>query len=105
MQPPAIDSNQQQFTCPQLPLAVYREVSAHLRQIQGVDASLIMRPLNHDPTEKFDYYQSQVAALQINFSENIDELARRQVTEILDYYAQRYQPWEAGEVEEVTRFS
>jgi hypothetical protein len=99
MQPPAIqNSNQQQFTCPQLPLAVYREVSAHLRQIEGVDASLIMRSLNHDPTEKFDYYQSQVAALQINFSENIDELARGQVTEILDYYAQRYHPWEAGEV-------
>jgi hypothetical protein len=95
MQSPAIkNSNQQQFTCPQLPVAVYREVSAHLRQIEGVDASLIMRPLDHDPVEKFDYYQSQVAALQINYSENVDELAREQVAEILDYYAQRYQLWE-----------
>jgi protein associated with RNAse G/E len=70
-----------------------------------------MRPLNYDPAEKFDYYQSQVAALQIDYSENIDELARGQVTEILDYYAQRYQPWEARGVdgvevvEGVTRFS
>jgi hypothetical protein len=86
--------NQQQLTCPQLPLAVYREVSAHLRQVEGVDASLILRPLNHDPAEKFDYYQSQVAALQIDYSENIDELARQQVKEILDYYAQRYRPWQ-----------
>jgi protein associated with RNAse G/E len=88
------NSSQQQLSCPQLPLAVYREVSAHLRQVEGVDASLIIRPLNHDPAEKFDYYQSQVAALRINYSENTDELARQQVQEILDYYAQRYRPWE-----------
>lgn len=95
MQSPAIENpSQQQLTCPELPLAVYREVTAHLRQVEGVDASLILRSLNHDPAEKFDYYQSQVAALQINYSENIDELARQQVKEILDYYAQRYRPWQ-----------
>jgi len=95
MQSPAIENpSQQQLTCPKLPLAVYREVTAHLRQVEGVDASLILRSLNHDPAEKFDYYQSQVAALRINYSENIDELARQQVQEILDYYAQRYRPWQ-----------
>lgn len=87
--------NQQQLTCPQLPLAVYREVAAHLRQVQGIDASLILRSTNHNPTEKFDYYQSQVAALQISYAKNTEENARQKVTAILEYYGQRYRPWEA----------
>ncbi len=87
--------NQQQLSCPRLPLAVYREVAAHLRQVEGVDASLILRSIDHDPTEKFDYYQSQVAALQINYLEHISEAAKQQARVILDYYAQRYYPWEA----------
>ncbi|MBE9048118.1 hypothetical protein IQ255_27610 [Pleurocapsales cyanobacterium LEGE 10410] len=95
MQPPTTNQpNQQQLACPQLPLAVYREVAAHLRQVTGVDAKLIMRPLEHDPVENFDYYQSQVSLLQIIYTDTINELAKEQVTAILDYYAQRYSPWE-----------
>ena len=86
--------NQQQLTSPQLPLAVYREVIAHLRQVEGVNASLIMRSIDHDPAEKFDYYQSQVAALEIDYAENLAESSIQRVTDILDYYAQRYYPWE-----------
>jgi hypothetical protein len=82
------------LTCPQLPLAVYREVAAHLRQVQGVDTSLIMRSLEHDPQEKFDYYQSQVAALEITYIKEIAETDKQRVLEILDYYAQRYTSWE-----------
>lgn len=85
--------NQQQLTCPQLPLAVYREVAAHLRQVKGVNASLVMRPIEHDPTEEFDYYQSQVTALHIDFVEDISESTNQKVAAILDYYAQRYNPW------------
>ena len=88
-------NQQQQLTCPQLPLAVYREVAAHVRQVKGVDASLILRSTNHNPTEKFDYYQSQVAALQISYAENTEENASQKVTAILEYYGQRYRPWEA----------
>lgn len=95
MQSPAIEQqNQQQLTCPQLPLAVYREVAAHLRQVEGVDASLILRSVEHNPGEKFDYYQSQVAAIQISYLENVEESAKQQVQAILDYYANRYYPWE-----------
>ena len=83
----------QQLTCPQLPLAVYREVAAHLRQVEGVDTSLIMRSLEHDPTEQFDYYQSQVAALKIIYSDSFAAADEQRVTEILNYYAQRYAPW------------
>ena len=84
----------QQLICPQLPLAVYREVAAHLRQVEGVEASLIMRSVDGDPTETFDYYQSQVAGLQIDYSQDIDESSQQRIEEILDYYARRYSPWQ-----------
>ncbi|MCC0175443.1 hypothetical protein I4641_00415 [Waterburya agarophytonicola K14] len=91
---PAIQNQTQKLSCPRLPLAVYREVSAHLRQVTEVEASLIVRPTQHDPQAKFDYYQSQVAALQIQYGEAITDKEKARVTEILDYYAQRYSPWE-----------
>ncbi len=95
MQPSTIKQYEQTLTCPRLPLAVYREVAAHLRQIEGVNSSLIIRPIHHDPQTKFDYYQSQVAAIQINYAEeNITPKAQQQITAILDYYAQRYHPWQ-----------
>ena len=88
-----------QLTCPLLPLAVYREVAAHLRQVTGVKTNLIMRSLEHDPTEKFNYYQSQVAALKIGYELEISAVDRDRITEILNYYAQRYSPWHSREVE------
>ncbi|MEL6787628.1 MAG: hypothetical protein AAFO76_09510 [Cyanobacteria bacterium J06607_15] len=83
----------QQLTCPQLPLAVYREVAAHLRQVEGINTSLILRSLEHDPKAKFDYYQSQVAALQIDYGADTSESERHRVSKILAYYAQRYADW------------
>ena len=85
---------QQRLICPQLPLAVYREVAAHLRQVAGVNTEIIMRAIEHDPCEKFDYYQSQVAGLKINYEEEVSDLEKQRVAEILDYYAQRYAPWQ-----------
>ena len=84
----------QRLTCPQLPLAVYREVAAHLRQLAGVKTNLIMRSIEHDPNAEFDYYQSQVAALQISYEPEISIVDRERIAEILDYYAQRYSPWQ-----------
>lgn len=86
------------LTCPQLPLAVYREIAAHLRQVDGVDASLILRPLTHQPEAKFNYYQSQVAAIKIDLAEDLQPDNRERVQEILDYYAQRYRTWETAEL-------
>jgi hypothetical protein len=93
MQLPNSKQQQRRITCSQLPLAVYREVAAHLRQVKGINTRLIMRSIEHDLTEKFDYYQSQVAALEIGYAEHLEENALLRVTEILDYYAQRYSPW------------
>jgi hypothetical protein len=95
----------QQLRSHQLPLAVYREVAAHLRQVEGVDTSLIMRSIKHDPKEKFDYYQSQVAALEISYLEDLAESDKQKVSEILDYYAQRYSSWENIAVEGVEDFA
>lgn len=96
---------QYQLVCPELPLAVYREVAAHLRQVESVEAGLIYRPLN-DPQGKFDYRQSQIQALWIAYPEDLSgDCALRistadrnsQIQAILDYYAQRYRPWESLE--------
>lgn len=84
----------QHLTCPRLPLAVYREIVAHLRQVEGVDAKLITRSIQHDPTEKFDYAQSQVLALQILPQADLPADAQQRVNQILEYYAQVYTPWE-----------
>ena len=93
MQSP-ITKQTQQLTCPQLPLGVYREVAAHLRQVAGVEVNLIMRSVEGDPQAEFDYYQSQVAAMQIEYAEGMNKQNQERISAILDYYAQRYSPWQ-----------
>ena len=80
------------YTCPQLPLAVYREVAAHLRQIIEVDAGLITKPLQSD-RESFDYDASQIESLWIEYSLDLSQADRQRIQAILDYYGKRYQPW------------
>jgi len=94
MQPSTTQNQTQQLTCPQLPLAVYREVAAHLAQVEEVEASLIIRPSEHEPGAKFDYYQSQVAAIKISYDQKTADRDKQRVEEILEYYAGRYNPWE-----------
>jgi len=53
---------------PQMPLAIYRP-----QQFQ-----------------QFDYHQSQIGSLEINYTETFQESDRALVTAILDYYAQRH---------------
>lgn len=96
MQPFIIQQQSRQIYSPQLPLAVYREVAAHLRQVEGVSAELILRPIEHQPNAKFDYYESQVAALKISYLKEITTKDKQRVAEILDYYGVRYRPWENG---------
>ena len=81
------------LTCPQLPLAVYREVAAHLRQIDGVETGLVLRSCDSEAA-KFDYDQSQIEALCLEYSQDIDVQQKKRIEEILDYYGQRYRPWE-----------
>lgn len=77
-----------QVRIPGLPLAVYREIAAHLRQVQGVDAGLTPQTV-----QQFDYNQSQVGSLWIDRSDDCDLAGRERVKQILEYYQNRYGAW------------
>jgi len=64
-----------------LPLAVYREVAAHLRQVEGVDVELIPQM-----SQTFDYNQSQVEGLWIQHADDSDAVSRERVNQILTHY-------------------
>lgn len=67
-----------------VPLAVYREIAAHLRQVEGVETGLC-------PTsQQFDYNQSQIEALWIQYSQTIALESRERVDQILAYYRNHY---------------
>lgn len=85
-----------QMRCPGLPLAVYREITAHLRQVSGVDAGLISQT-----AASFDYHQSQVGGLWIQYANASDAVSRERVNQILAYYQNRYGAWEAETSQEM----
>jgi hypothetical protein len=72
---------QEQIYCPGIALAVYLEVAAHLRQVTGVAAGLL-----DQTSQRFDYNQSQVGGLWIQYGEAADSESRSRVREILAYY-------------------
>lgn len=75
--------------CRGLPLAVYREVAAHLQQVQGVEVNIIPQT-----SQQFDYNQSQVGGLSIRYTDASDVVSRERVNQILAYYQNRYGAWE-----------
>ena len=74
---------------PRMPLAIYRELASHLEQVQGVETHLTPQQF-----QQFDYHQSQIGSLEINYTETFQESDRTLVTAILDYYAQRHGPYQ-----------
>ena len=70
---------------PGLPLAVYQEIAAHLRQVEGVEVGLIPQS-----SPQFDYNQSQISRLEISWMTNSNAESRQRVKEILAYYQNRY---------------
>lgn len=81
-------SQKQHLESPGLPLAVYREIAAHLRQVTGVDAGLTPHSSHH-----FDYNQSQVGSLWIQHASDLDPTCQQQLDQILAYYGDRFGPW------------
>lgn len=77
--------HRQELTCHQLPLAVYREIVAHLRQIEGVNAGLLPQK-----SQEFDYLQSQVGGLWIEIESEIESLEKNKIDSILNYYGEKY---------------
>ncbi|MDX2228348.1 MAG: hypothetical protein NW220_01830 [Leptolyngbyaceae cyanobacterium bins.349] len=78
-----------QVRCAGLPLAVYREVAAHLRQVDGVETELVSQR-----SREFDYAQSQIDRLQICYGDDATSAITTQVQQILAYYGDRYGTWE-----------
>ncbi len=65
---------------PNLPLAMYREIAAHLCQVEGVETSLL--PAS---SSQFNYNDSQVESLQVQLPDT-NLQGREQVEKILAYY-------------------
>jgi hypothetical protein len=80
---------------PKVPLAVYREVAAHLRQVDGVSAELLPQTAT-----VFDYELSQAGGLQISWSEDLTTSDRTRILDILDYYRQRFGDWRSPALSE-----
>jgi hypothetical protein len=72
---------------PKMPLAVYREVAAHLRQV-GVEVELLPQT-----AVCFDYELSQVGGLQITGTDAVDAASQTRLLEILHYYRARFGEW------------
>lgn len=70
-----------------VPLAVYREIAAHLQQVEGVTVECLPQT-----STQFDYLQSQLGGLRIQMPEN--PVLGQQVDHILAYYVDRYGAWE-----------
>ncbi|MBW4678254.1 MAG: hypothetical protein KME52_31035 [Desmonostoc geniculatum HA4340-LM1] len=70
---------------PGLPLAVYREIAAHLCQVEGVEVDLIPQS-----SQEFDYNQSQIGGLRLTRWANSTLESRQRVNQILAYYQDRY---------------
>ena len=70
---------------PNLPLAVYREIAAHLQQLDGVVTELL------PPTDTtFDYAHSQVGGLRFTYPDGFNPRNRQQLTAIIEFYAALY---------------
>lgn len=80
------DTTKYETRFPSLSLALYREIAAHLSQVEGVKIKLL-------PTSspEFNYNDSQVERLQIQYFPTANlESSKKQVEEILQYYQTIY---------------
>lgn len=80
---------QEKIHFPRMPLAVYRELAAHLRQIEGVLARSLPQQ-----SHQFDYLQSQVEGICLEYPDGMGEIQRQRLEEILDYYGRKYPNWQ-----------
>lgn len=67
-----------------VPLAVYAEIVAHLRQVEGVVTGLYLQ------SGQFNYNYSQIGSLWIRYTCTVTPESIARVEQILDYYRNRY---------------
>jgi hypothetical protein len=80
-----LPKKRERVSYPGLPLAVYRELAAHLRQVEETQ----VEPIAQD-SQQFDYNQSQISGLQLEYPTQMSD----RVEAILSYYADRYGSFE-----------
>ncbi|MDY6786191.1 MAG: hypothetical protein SW833_27200 [Cyanobacteriota bacterium] len=83
------ERQQEKISCEGMSLAVYREVAAHLRSVEGVQVDLMAQT-----SSQFDYKQSQVEMLRVSYPSDLGDRDRALFEAILDYYAQHHGSWQ-----------
>jgi hypothetical protein len=86
---PSSSLTEYRICCHGLPLAVYREVAAHLRQIDGVNAGLLPQT-----SQVFDYLASQIGGLWISYQSSPSAQTEKRVEMVLSHYGDRFGTWE-----------
>ena len=93
MQQKTSEQTRKEIVYPRLPLTVYREIVAHLQQVEGVKAGVIPYLSSKEEAslnKQFDYQQSQVKGLWIEYDPNINSTALQRIEDIIGYYCQLY---------------
>jgi hypothetical protein len=89
VQQTANGEQRERIVYPNLPLAIYREIAAHLRQVIGIQ----ILELPQDDSQ-FDYTRSQIGGLSISYASDFNECDRALIESILNYYGARYGSYE-----------
>lgn len=76
-----------------LPLMIYREVAAHLCQVEGVRVELVPQQAC-----EFHYNQSQIDSVWIQYPDAAPAEVPARIQQILTYYSDRYGNMETATV-------
>ncbi len=74
---------------PRMPLAVYRELAAHLQLLDGVSVRLLPQTCSH-----FDYELSQIAGIAVAVPPTFDRDAQARCEQILEHYGLQHGGWQ-----------
>ena len=78
---------------PFLPLAVYREIAAHLQQLDAVEVEIMSQS-----STAFSYDRSQVEGLRLTYPSTLATEEKQRLQEILNYYEKRHGQWEKSQL-------
>jgi hypothetical protein len=74
---------------PELPLAMYRELAAHLSQVEGVSTELIWQDsqkFDQKFDQKFNYDASQISGMWLKYTHDFPEYRHELIRLILSHY-------------------
>jgi hypothetical protein len=74
----------EKITANYIPLAIYREIAAHLKQIEGVEINFIPQT-----SRKFDYNYSQISGFELSYPANLNPYEKQSLNNILNYYSEK----------------